>query len=30
LNSGERAEVSLREQPDLYKATAGRGPTGTD
>ncbi len=30
LNSGERVEVSLREQPDLYKSTAGFGPTGTD
>jgi myo-inositol 2-dehydrogenase/D-chiro-inositol 1-dehydrogenase len=30
LNTGERVEVSLREQPDLYKATAGMGPTGTD
>jgi myo-inositol 2-dehydrogenase/D-chiro-inositol 1-dehydrogenase len=30
LNSGERVEVSLREQPDLYKPTAGSGPTGTD
>jgi myo-inositol 2-dehydrogenase/D-chiro-inositol 1-dehydrogenase len=30
LQSGERVEVSLREQPDLYKATSGSGPTGTD
>jgi myo-inositol 2-dehydrogenase / D-chiro-inositol 1-dehydrogenase len=29
MESGERVEVSLREQPDLYKATA-QGPTGTD
>jgi len=30
LNSGDRVEVSLREQPDLYRPTAGTGPTGTD
>ena len=30
LNSGQRVEVSLRERPDLYKPTAGAGPTGTD
>jgi myo-inositol 2-dehydrogenase/D-chiro-inositol 1-dehydrogenase len=32
LHSGRRVEVSLREQPELYRATAaaGRGPTGTD
>jgi myo-inositol 2-dehydrogenase/D-chiro-inositol 1-dehydrogenase len=30
LNTGQRVEVSLREQPDLYKPTAGMGPTGTD
>ncbi len=30
LAGGERVEVSLREQPDLYRPTAGTGPTGTD
>jgi hypothetical protein len=30
LETGDRVEVSLREQPDLYKAAAGSGPTGTD
>jgi len=30
LHTGERVEVSLREQPDLYRTTAGMGPTGTD
>jgi myo-inositol 2-dehydrogenase / D-chiro-inositol 1-dehydrogenase len=33
LESGERAEVSLRDQPDLYKtpaAASGGGATGTD
>jgi myo-inositol 2-dehydrogenase/D-chiro-inositol 1-dehydrogenase len=30
LESGDRVEVSLRDQPDLYKASAGLGPTGTD
>jgi myo-inositol 2-dehydrogenase/D-chiro-inositol 1-dehydrogenase len=30
LHSGDRVEVSLREQPDLYTASAGLGPTGTD
>jgi myo-inositol 2-dehydrogenase / D-chiro-inositol 1-dehydrogenase len=30
LTSGDRVEVSLREQPDLYRPTAGMGPTGTD
>jgi myo-inositol 2-dehydrogenase/D-chiro-inositol 1-dehydrogenase len=30
LRSGDRVEVSLREQPDLYRASAGTGPTGTD
>jgi hypothetical protein len=30
LKSGARVEVSLREQPDLYNATVGIGPTGTD
>jgi len=30
LGSGERVEVSLREQPDLYRSAAGMGPTGTD
>ena len=29
MESGERVEVSLREQPDLYMVTA-QGPTGTD
>jgi myo-inositol 2-dehydrogenase / D-chiro-inositol 1-dehydrogenase len=29
MESGERVEISLREQPDLYKAVAA-GPTGTD
>ena len=29
MESGERVEISLREQPDLYKVTAA-GPTGTD
>src|SRR5919107_6203671 len=29
MESGERVEVSLREQPDLYKPAA-QGPTGTD
>jgi len=28
--TGGRAEVSLREQPDLYKATTPAGPIGTD
>jgi myo-inositol 2-dehydrogenase / D-chiro-inositol 1-dehydrogenase len=32
LNSGDRVEVSLREQPDLYRTSAasGGGATGTD
>jgi myo-inositol 2-dehydrogenase/D-chiro-inositol 1-dehydrogenase len=30
LNTGDRVEVSMRAQPDLYRATAGFGPTGTD
>jgi len=30
LNSGDRVEVTMREQPDLYRPTAGTGPTGTD
>jgi myo-inositol 2-dehydrogenase / D-chiro-inositol 1-dehydrogenase len=30
LHGDRRIEVSLREQPDLYKASAGMGPTGTD
>jgi myo-inositol 2-dehydrogenase / D-chiro-inositol 1-dehydrogenase len=30
MQSGERIEVSLREQPDLYRVSAGEGPTGTD
>jgi myo-inositol 2-dehydrogenase/D-chiro-inositol 1-dehydrogenase len=29
MESGDRVEISLREQPDLYKVTA-QGPTGTD
>jgi myo-inositol 2-dehydrogenase / D-chiro-inositol 1-dehydrogenase len=29
LNSGERVEIDMGEQPDLYKATAP-GPSGTD
>jgi hypothetical protein len=29
LESGVRVEISLREQPDLYKSAA-QGPTGTD
>jgi myo-inositol 2-dehydrogenase / D-chiro-inositol 1-dehydrogenase len=29
LNTGQRVEVSLRQQPDLYTG-AGQGPTGTD
>jgi myo-inositol 2-dehydrogenase / D-chiro-inositol 1-dehydrogenase len=30
LHGGDRVEVTMREQPDLYKAAAGMGPTGTD
>jgi myo-inositol 2-dehydrogenase/D-chiro-inositol 1-dehydrogenase len=30
LNTGDRVEVSMRAQPDLYRAAAGFGPTGTD
>jgi myo-inositol 2-dehydrogenase/D-chiro-inositol 1-dehydrogenase len=30
LNTGERVEAPLREQPDLYRPPAGMGPTGTD
>jgi myo-inositol 2-dehydrogenase/D-chiro-inositol 1-dehydrogenase len=30
LNSGERVEITMREQPDLYRTTAVTGPTGTD
>ena len=31
LNSGERVEITMVEQPDLYKpAAGGAGPTGTD
>jgi myo-inositol 2-dehydrogenase / D-chiro-inositol 1-dehydrogenase len=30
MQTGERVEVSLREQPDLYRTTAVTGPTGTD
>jgi myo-inositol 2-dehydrogenase / D-chiro-inositol 1-dehydrogenase len=30
LSSGDRVAVSLREKPDLYQATTGLGPTGTD
>jgi myo-inositol 2-dehydrogenase/D-chiro-inositol 1-dehydrogenase len=30
LDSGKRVAVSLREQPDLYQATASSGTTGTD
>jgi myo-inositol 2-dehydrogenase / D-chiro-inositol 1-dehydrogenase len=30
LHGGDRVEVSMREQPDLYKASATQGPTGTD
>jgi len=29
MESGERVEVALREQPELYRNTAA-GPTGTD
>jgi hypothetical protein len=30
LTSGDRVEVSMREQPDLYRSAAAQGPTGTD
>ena len=30
METGDRVEVSLREQPELYRATAATGPTGTD
>jgi myo-inositol 2-dehydrogenase/D-chiro-inositol 1-dehydrogenase len=30
MQSGEHVEVSLREQPELYRPAAGEGPTGTD
>jgi len=30
MQTGDRVEVSLREQPDLYRTTAVTGPTGTD
>jgi myo-inositol 2-dehydrogenase / D-chiro-inositol 1-dehydrogenase len=30
LNTGQRIEVSLRRQPDLYTGAATQGPTGTD
>jgi hypothetical protein len=30
MESGERVEVSLREQPELYRTTTIDGPTGTD
>jgi myo-inositol 2-dehydrogenase/D-chiro-inositol 1-dehydrogenase len=30
LSSGDRVEVAMREQPDLYRSTAAQGPTGTD
>jgi myo-inositol 2-dehydrogenase/D-chiro-inositol 1-dehydrogenase len=30
LNSGERVEITMREQPELYRTTAATGPTGTD
>jgi myo-inositol 2-dehydrogenase / D-chiro-inositol 1-dehydrogenase len=30
LHGGERVEVSLRGQPELYKVTTGMGPSGTD
>jgi myo-inositol 2-dehydrogenase/D-chiro-inositol 1-dehydrogenase len=30
LRTGERVEVSLRDQPDLYKGTVRSGTTGTD
>jgi myo-inositol 2-dehydrogenase / D-chiro-inositol 1-dehydrogenase len=30
LSSGERVEITMREQPELYRTTAVAGPTGTD
>ena len=30
METGERIEVSLREQPELYRSTSISGPTGTD
>jgi myo-inositol 2-dehydrogenase/D-chiro-inositol 1-dehydrogenase len=30
MRTGQRAAVSMREQPDLYKTMAGSGSTGTD
>jgi myo-inositol 2-dehydrogenase/D-chiro-inositol 1-dehydrogenase len=30
LHGGDRVAVALRQQPDLYRAAAGLGPTGTD
>jgi myo-inositol 2-dehydrogenase/D-chiro-inositol 1-dehydrogenase len=30
LGSGDRVDVAMRERPDLYRATADTGPTGTD
>jgi myo-inositol 2-dehydrogenase/D-chiro-inositol 1-dehydrogenase len=30
MQTGDRIEVSMREQPDLYRTTAVAGPTGTD
>jgi myo-inositol 2-dehydrogenase/D-chiro-inositol 1-dehydrogenase len=30
MQSGERVEISLREQPELYRTTTITGPTGTD
>jgi myo-inositol 2-dehydrogenase/D-chiro-inositol 1-dehydrogenase len=30
LHDGGRVEVSLREQPELYRGVPGMGPTGTD
>jgi myo-inositol 2-dehydrogenase/D-chiro-inositol 1-dehydrogenase len=30
LHGGDRVAVTLRAQPDLYRPTAGMGPTGTD
>jgi myo-inositol 2-dehydrogenase/D-chiro-inositol 1-dehydrogenase len=30
MQTGERVEISMREQPDLYRTTEVTGPTGTD
>jgi myo-inositol 2-dehydrogenase / D-chiro-inositol 1-dehydrogenase len=30
MRTGQRATVTMREQPDIYKATAGSATTGTD